>query len=59
MIDTMTKVRLVTRQLVQELGREPSVEETAEKAGLSIDDARVIIKMARQPLSLRSAGGRS
>ncbi len=52
MIDTMTKVRMVTRQLVQELGREPSVEETAEKAGLSIDDARVIIKMARQPLSL-------
>ena len=52
MIDTMTKVRLVTRQLVQDLGREPSVEETAEKAGLSIDDARVIIKMARQPLSL-------
>lgn len=52
MIDTMTKVRLVTRQLVQELGREPSVEETAAKAGLSIEDARVIIKMARQPLSL-------
>ncbi len=52
MIDTMTKVRLVTRQLVQELGREPSVEETAAKAGLSLDDARVIIKMARQPLSL-------
>ena len=52
MIDTMSKVRLVTRQLVQELGREPTVEETAERAGLSIDDARVIIKMARQPLSL-------
>jgi RNA polymerase primary sigma factor len=52
MIDTMSKVRLVTRQLVQELGREPSVEETADRAGLSIDDARVIIKMARQPLSL-------
>lgn len=52
MIDTMTKVRLVTRQLLQELGREPSVEETAARAGLSIDDARVIIKMARQPLSL-------
>ncbi|MCA9190385.1 MAG: sigma-70 family RNA polymerase sigma factor [Planctomycetales bacterium] len=52
MIDTMTKVRTVTRQLVQELGREPSVEETAERAGLSIDDARIIIKMARQPLSL-------
>ncbi|MEC8554954.1 MAG: sigma-70 family RNA polymerase sigma factor [Planctomycetota bacterium] len=52
MIDTMTKVRMVMRQLVQELGREPSVEETAERAGLSIDDARVIMKMARQPLSL-------
>ena len=52
MIDTMSKVRLVTRQLLQELGREPSVEETAERAGLSIDDARVIMKMARQPLSL-------
>jgi RNA polymerase primary sigma factor len=52
MIDTMTKVRLITRQLVQELGREPSVEETAARAGLQIDDARVVIKMARQPLSL-------
>jgi RNA polymerase primary sigma factor len=52
MIDTMTKVRLVTRQLFQELGREPSVEETATRAGLTVDDARVIIKMARQPLSL-------
>ncbi len=52
MIDTMSKVRQVTRLLVQELGREPTVEETAQRAGLSIDDARVIIKMARQPLSL-------
>jgi RNA polymerase primary sigma factor len=52
MIDTMTKVRLVTRQLFQEIGREPSVEEIAARAGLDTDDARVIIKMARQPLSL-------
>lgn len=52
MIDTMSKVRQVTRDLLQELGREPSVEETAQRAGLSIDDARVVIKMARQPLSL-------
>jgi RNA polymerase primary sigma factor len=52
MIDTMSKVRMVTRQLVQELGREPTADETAERAGLSIDDARVIMKMARQPLSL-------
>lgn len=52
MIDTMSKVRVITRQLVQELGREPTPEETARRAGLSIEDARCIIKMARQPLSL-------
>jgi len=52
MIDTMSKVRNVMRELVQELGREPSAEEIAEKAQLSIDDTRVIMKMARTPLSL-------
>ncbi|MEQ8785221.1 MAG: sigma-70 family RNA polymerase sigma factor [Pirellulaceae bacterium] len=52
MIDTMSKVRTVTRDLVQELGREPTPEETAERAGLSLDDTRCIMKMARQPLSL-------
>jgi len=48
----MSKVRTVTRELVQELGREPTPEETAKRAGLSLDDARCIIKMSRQPLSL-------
>jgi RNA polymerase primary sigma factor len=52
MIDTMTKVRNVMRELVQDLGREPTPEETAEKANLSLDDTRVIMKMARTPLSL-------
>ncbi len=52
MIDTMTKVRNVMNDLVQELGREPSPEETAERAKLSLDDTRIIMKMARQPLSL-------
>jgi len=52
MIDTMSKVRNVMRELVQELGREPSAEETAERAQLSLDDTRIIMKMARQPLSL-------
>ena len=40
------------RELVQELGREPSADETAERAKLSLDDTRIIMKMARQPLSL-------
>ena len=52
MIDTMSKVRTVTRQLLQELGREPTAEETAARAGLSLDDTKCILKMARQPLSL-------
>ncbi len=52
MIDTMSKVRAVSRDLVQELGREPTAEETAGRAGLSLDDTRCIMKMARQPLSL-------
>ncbi len=52
MIDTMSKVRNVMRELVQELGREPSPEETAERANLSIEDTRIIMKMARTPLSL-------
>ncbi len=52
MIDTMSKVRAVTRDLIQELGREPTAEETAERANLSLDDTRCIMKMARQPLSL-------
>ena len=52
MIDTMSRVRTVTRELVQENGREPSVEETAAAAGLSLDDTRCIMKMSRQPLSL-------
>jgi RNA polymerase primary sigma factor len=52
MIDTMTKVRAVTRDLVQELGREPTPEETAERAHMNVEDARCIMRMARQPLSL-------
>jgi RNA polymerase primary sigma factor len=51
-IDTMGKVRSVTADFVQKFGREPNPEEVAEQAGLSLDDARCIIKMCRQPLSL-------
>ena len=52
MIDAMTRVRTVTRDLVQKNGCEPTVEQTAEAAGLSLDDTRCILKMSRQPLSL-------
>jgi len=52
MIDTMGKVRAATRDLVQELGREPTAEEVAHKMNLSLEDAKVILKMNRNPLSL-------
>ena len=52
MIDAMTRVRTVTRELVQQNGCEPTVEQTAAAAGLSLEDTRCILKMSRQPLSL-------
>ncbi len=52
MIDTMSKIRSVTTEFVQMHGREPNPEEIAELADLSLDDARCVHKMTRQPLSL-------
>ncbi len=52
MIDTMNKIRQITRDLVQKNGREPSPEEVAQLSGLSLEDTRVILKMSRSPLSL-------
>ncbi len=52
MIDTMSKIRSVTADFVQEFGREPNPEEIAERAGLSVEDAKCVYKMTRQPLSL-------
>jgi RNA polymerase primary sigma factor len=52
MIDTMNKIRQITRELVQDLGREPTAEEVCMRSGLSLDETRVILKMSRQPLSL-------
>ncbi|RIK72729.1 MAG: RNA polymerase subunit sigma-70 [Planctomycetota bacterium] len=52
MIDSMSRVRNVTQDLVQTHGRDPSVEETAAAAGMSIDEASCIIRISRQPLSL-------
>jgi len=52
MIDTMSKIRTVTADFIQEFGREPNPEEIAERAGLTIEDAKCVYKMTRQPLSL-------
>jgi RNA polymerase primary sigma factor len=52
MVDAMSKVRIVTRELVQIHGREPTAEEISSASGLSFEDANCIMKMSRQPLSL-------
>jgi len=57
MIDTMSKVRTVTRDLVQELGYEPSPEEVARKAGITLEVALTCVRMSRQPLSLDQPTG--
>ncbi len=52
MIDSMSRVRTVTRQLVQERGISPTVEDTATRAGLSVEEATCVLRMSRHPLSL-------
>ncbi|MEK6234295.1 MAG: sigma-70 family RNA polymerase sigma factor, partial [Planctomycetales bacterium] len=52
MIETMKRVHNVTRELLLTTGREPTVEETAEAAGLSLDETRCVMKMSHNPLSL-------
>ncbi len=52
MIETMGRVRELTRDWLQQHGREPTVEETAKETGLTVEEARCVLKMTRQPLSL-------
>jgi RNA polymerase primary sigma factor len=52
MIETMGKVRAVGRDLVQQNGCEPTIEQTAHGAGLSVDETHTVLRMSRQPLSL-------
>jgi RNA polymerase primary sigma factor len=48
----MSRVRTVSRDLLQRRGFEPSVEDTAREAGLSVDETSCVMQMSRQPLSL-------
>ncbi|HXT60619.1 MAG TPA: sigma-70 family RNA polymerase sigma factor, partial [Pirellulales bacterium] len=59
MVETMSKVRNVSRQLLQELGREPTIEETARAAGTAVDEARRVMAMSRYPISLDRPVGNS
>jgi len=51
-IDSLSRVRNATRDLTQENHGAPTLEQTAEAAGLSLEDAQCAMRMTRQPLSL-------
>lgn len=59
MVETMSRVRNVARQLLQELGREPTIEETARRAETTIEEARRVLAMSRYPISLDRPVGNS
>ncbi len=52
MIDSLSRVRTVTRRLVQENCNSPSLEDTAVAAGLTVDEAACVLRMTKHPLSL-------
>jgi RNA polymerase primary sigma factor len=59
MIETMSKLRNVSKQLLQQLGREPTIEETAQKANISVEETRRVLKISRHPISLDRPVGES
>ncbi len=59
MIDVLGKLRSTAKRLQQEMGREPTLEETAEAADLSMDETHRVLSMGRHPVSLDRPVGES
>ena len=59
MIETMSKLRNIQKTLLQDLGREPTVEEIAVKAKMPIEETRRVMKISRHPISLDRPVGES
>ncbi|MFU8794046.1 MAG: RNA polymerase sigma factor RpoD [Dethiobacteria bacterium] len=57
MVETINKLIRISRQLVQELGREPMPEEIAQEMNISEDRVREILKIAQEPVSLETPIG--
>jgi RNA polymerase primary sigma factor len=57
MIETMNKLVRTSRYLVQKLGREPTPEEIAEKMDMPIDKVQMVLKIAKEPISLETPIG--
>jgi RNA polymerase primary sigma factor len=59
MIDVLSKLKNTAKRLLQELGREPTTEETASAADLTIEETRRVLNMGRHPVSLDRPVGES
>ncbi len=57
MIETINKLTRTSRQMLHEVGREPSPEELAEKLGMPLEKVRKVLKIAREPISLENPVG--
>ena len=57
MVETINKLIRVSRQLLQELGREPTPEEIAEEMDMPVDRVREILKISQEPVSLETPSG--
>ena len=57
MVETINKLIRVSRQLLQELGREPTAEEIAEEMNLPVERVREILKISQEPVSLETPIG--
>ena len=59
MIETMSRLRNVSKTLLQQLGREPTIEEISEQADLPVSEVRRVLKISRHPISLDRPVGES
>ncbi|MGA8077642.1 MAG: RNA polymerase sigma factor RpoD, partial [Xanthobacteraceae bacterium] len=57
MIETINKIVRTSRQMLNEIGREPTPEELAEKLGMPLEKVRKVLKIAKEPLSLETPIG--
>ncbi len=59
MIDVLSKLRTTAKRLLHELGREPTTEEMSQASGIPLEEARRVLDMGRQPMSLDRPVGES
>jgi len=59
MIETMSRLRTANKVLVQKFGREPTIEELADEAEMSIDETNRVVKISKHPISLDRPIGES